>query len=313
MIKRAILIGVLFAFRSMNAQNFSLLETDVGAIQQVTHLELGSGFPNYHLTLYYVFKGDTVISDRTYHKHYCHKFFGANGHIDMGNFYYGAVRQEGKKIYFYHRDSMHESLFFDFGLNIGDTLPSRLWSDAWGPFYVVSIDSGILNDGVKRRYMGVSPFPPPSQNQGPIYEGITFQSILPLRFIEGSSKEYTDPQTQLCKNGVGIFAPVDFSWPIPNSLICDYFVNTEEFDVGDDGFQIRPSLIQDYFSLWCPSAMHGQPLRIRMYASDGKVLQTLEVQALEKIDLDVGNLPNGPFFVQVWAGNKTFSKIAFKY
>jgi hypothetical protein len=305
-----VLLGVFF---SSYAQTPSLIETDVNAVQQVTHLEPGSGFPNYNLTLYYSFKGDTLIGGKTYHKHYCHKFWGGNGHIDEGVLYCGGYREEGKKIYFHHRDSTHESLFFDFGLTIGDTLPFRLWSNAWGPFYLVSVDSGLLRDGLKRRYLGISPFPPPWQNQAPFYEGIVIQMILPLRFIDNKSSEYTSPQTQLCKNGIELSPKVNFSWPLPNKLVCDYFVATKEADVDQNAFQVLPSLVHDQFSLVCPPAVYGKELWVRVYTSGGQVLKTIRVEASEKMDMDIGDLPNGPLFLHIWVDNRSFSERVFKY
>ncbi len=142
-----------------------------------------------------------------------------------------------------------------------------------------------------------------------MYEEIgAFQAFLLPLYIEGGYDRNVDPTTQICKNGVELFSNVNFYRPLPQNLICDYFVATKEADVDQNAFQVLPSLVHDQFSLVCPPAVYGKELWIRVYTSGGQVLKTIRVEASEKMDMDIGDLPNGPLFLHIWVENRSFSE-----
>jgi hypothetical protein len=295
-----------------NAQTGSVLETEgIGLFQQITHWDYITRFPDYRLNLYYTFQDDTTVNNIVYHKYYCQKF---QNESDLGKFYYGALREKDKKVYFLHRDSVRELVLYDFNLKIGDTIPTRIDNNLQaGPLYVVEIDSILLNDGIKRHYQKVSYHPPP-QNEGYlILKGLGFGSGPFIKFTDGKDPYYSSPMAQVCKNGLGLFSNVNFYWPIPNNLLCDFFTDTEESARQAALFQVQPTLTSGLFSLSCDPSLFGRPLQIAFCSADGRPLRTIHTAATDQWEVNIHDLPSGIIFMKIQAEGRIFVKKIMKY
>lgn len=122
-------------------------------------------------TYSYFMQGDTLINSNLYHKIFVPFFDMINNQPNLCNHFYpiigyaGAIRQEiqSKKVWVVFKDSLSETLLYDFSLTVGDTM--HLISQYCPPedILVTQIDS-ILLDGNYRKVL--------SNNHIKIIEGI---------------------------------------------------------------------------------------------------------------------------------------------
>lgn len=115
-------------------------------------------------SLYYEMKGDTLISGQSYNKIYkregqFHYISVPPSSIVGGTFstcsYVGAVRQNisNKTVYFRDSSMTTDTLFYDFNLNIGDSINN--WYNTSGiqwPLIVSSVDSIAINGNYFKRF-----------------------------------------------------------------------------------------------------------------------------------------------------------------
>ncbi|TAH43530.1 MAG: T9SS type A sorting domain-containing protein [Bacteroidetes bacterium] len=112
-----------------------------------------SGLPqaNYR----YIMNGDSVINGISYHKieREYGSSIGCGPFYPQGNGYMGGLREDSlnRLIYFVPRDSINESLLYDFNLSVGDTLPSY-FIDLFGLSYttITSIDSMLIGSEYRK-------------------------------------------------------------------------------------------------------------------------------------------------------------------
>jgi hypothetical protein len=112
----------------------------------------------------YQLTGDTAINSLIYHKLNQKGDFICGSIFFSGNMdYIGSYRNDSinKKVYFLHRDSLSESLLYDFNLMIGDTIKGYLQElTNYQNFCVIdSIDSLLVDGSYRKRwnYHSLSP------------------------------------------------------------------------------------------------------------------------------------------------------------
>ncbi len=103
------------------------------------------------LLLSYTLNGDTTINETAYKKVYLEKFYGGDSLLE----YAGALREDGKKIYFIGigylgSDSSEEYLLYDFTKQIGEFIHHD--SKATFTSKILEIDSIQVGDQFRKRY-----------------------------------------------------------------------------------------------------------------------------------------------------------------
>lgn len=137
----------------IGAQNYVPFPTD-SARWKVSYGSGALGCPSLVAEYQYEISGDTVISSVTYHKitktGYTNNFFCYPP--DWG--YVGCYREDTlKHIYFIPRSAASDTLLYDFNLSIGDTVQGYLTCFCMEPIVVDSIDSILVGNGYRRRYI----------------------------------------------------------------------------------------------------------------------------------------------------------------
>ncbi|MDQ3048852.1 MAG: T9SS type A sorting domain-containing protein [Bacteroidota bacterium] len=126
--------------------------------------------------------GDTILSGQTYHKlletrESSHSVAGGGTTTtSFSNGYIGAYREDTlKRIYFFPNNDTIESLLFDFGLALGDTLSWSYNNPAfWGTInWISSIDSVLCGSQYHKRFnISADTTDPLENNYVSIIEGI---------------------------------------------------------------------------------------------------------------------------------------------
>ncbi len=96
--------------------------------------------PDYCKYTYYL-QGDTILNSQLYHKIYSNDSYSIS--------YVGGIQEIDKIVSFFDRDCSAPVLLYDFGLNVGDSIPlSCMLCDEEEPLYmkVNSIDSVLIGD-----------------------------------------------------------------------------------------------------------------------------------------------------------------------
>ncbi len=106
----------------------------------------------------YQLNGDTLINGLTYHKlyHYLANYDNCPPpwtSASIGKIY---LRQEAiqKKVWIFDVASQHEEIFYDFNLNIGDTIDQgeQCWAYGGFKYKVFLIDSVLINGNYRKRF-----------------------------------------------------------------------------------------------------------------------------------------------------------------
>jgi hypothetical protein len=111
-----------------------------------------------YATYYYFLQGDTLLQSTNYKKLFyrsetLHCITQNNSYI-----YWGGIRQDtvSKKVYCNLPSFNHDSLLYNFNLNINDTLPNTIINPPPWVMIITSVDSIQLLDGTFRRRLGFS-------------------------------------------------------------------------------------------------------------------------------------------------------------
>jgi len=139
--KKVFLLEIfILAFGMIKAQTY-IPFPDTNAFWNELRYYQGQCEPPEFCTYTYYFQGDTILDTQSYHKIYSNDSFSIS--------YVGGLREINKKIYFFDRDCSAPILLYDFGLNVGDSIPlACMLCDAEEPQYmkVISIDSVLIGD-----------------------------------------------------------------------------------------------------------------------------------------------------------------------
>lgn len=129
----------------INAQKYVPFPTSNASWSEI-HVQQGACEPAGFCRYQYKMLGDTTINSVLYHKIYRQDDSLAT---NLNAVYFGAIREESKKIYFRSGNLNHEIRLYDFSKNIGDTL-TNFYNEHLGSGTITAIDS-ILIDGSYRR------------------------------------------------------------------------------------------------------------------------------------------------------------------
>lgn len=200
--KKLLLIAIILLPAFIKAQQYVPFPDSNAIWNNVLTSMSGTVFTRFGLM------GDTSIVSIQYHK-----LYKLNDTIlnDTNALYYGAIREQAKKLYFRPVNYSFERILYDFTKNIGDTIKNLYYdlipsdSSMWG--IVISIDS-ILIDGNYRKEFTLN------ANNNPVWiEGIgslqgLLYSVTPaltcsciwslVCFQQNDSVKYLNPQYSSC-------------------------------------------------------------------------------------------------------------------
>lgn len=225
--------------------------------------------------------------------------------------YQGASRNDGDQVYFVLHDENSESLLYDFGASVGDTifnvftgnigLDEPQWDEYELLDYRVSqIDTAVYEDGIERKRI--------------FLENYDVQWIEGIGNIQGLFwgggayiSSYESHLVRFCRDGqiVLIQDSPPFSFVDENSCFSGFTTGISDYN--DSQLSIYPNPVRDDLYI---SHLDGEPiLSLKVFSSTGK-----EVFELEGIDsghspIDIRAIPTGIYFLQVLT-NKSSSVLS---
>ena len=156
----------------------------------------------------YSLSGDTIIKAMLYQR-----VFEKNPvrYGDEGLHYYGAVRQNGKQVFFWEKDAEDDCLLYDFGVQEGETTQPDMCDDS----YVVQDATITYAHDVARRFVSLVPATD-AGSTSTLYcvEGIG-SSTDPFRF----DTEGTAVMLSCYEGGECMFTKEDFEHPEPSAIL----------------------------------------------------------------------------------------------
>lgn len=222
----------------------------------------------------YFINGDTLINKLIYHKiqktginlyyeNYGIGFCSKNIRSTINN-YVGSIREVEKKLYFIVAGEKKDTLLYDFGLKINDTIPRSYLNFSDDTIYISNVDSILIN-GSYRKMFEIST----KQNIGyvKIIEGIgstsgLFGSLIP---------PFENSTTLLCvKSNNNTIYP-------NNSTECNLATKIDITD-SKDSFSITPNPIE---------------LNSIITYSNNDIIDILIIDILGKVRKQINNLSNG--------------------
>lgn len=274
-------------------------------IETTEHVSCGI----YNTEFDYFLKGDTVLQGKTYHKIY--ENYGISWAIipmlcGGGSYYYlfnnvsfvNAIRDDtvNKKVYLYCRSCLsHDTLLYDFNLNVGDTLPA--YNQWYSDYNIISaIDSIKIDSTYNKQFIIGNPA------YDSIVEGIGSMSGL-LEYIGTNSYSSPGLTTINCfwQNGVDLLNPS----PIPD---CEPYNGTsiifgiQTINNNTANFIAFPNPCKGIVSIQIQTT-NAQDGWLELYTTLGQPIKRIIVQ--KNVDTyydDVSNLPNGIYYYTLNCG-----------
>ena len=240
--------------------------------------------------------GDTIIDNLEYSKIYrliddtCLNISNAE--------YFGAIREENKKIFTlttFHGDT--EILLYDFSVEEGDTIYSNAQVGYMAyPVVISNIDSVILLDGTTRKRYWING----SLDEFWI-EGIGSQG--------GIFTPITDLITNYYEPHLSCFKQYETTTYL-NNYSCDKcFCSLGTLIKGINGLQNEIQLIPNPASNYIKIdfELNMESSITRLFNSSGKLIESTLSNSFP-VQLNIGNLPNGIYLIQIDTENKIFNK-----
>lgn len=135
--KRTLLIAMgLLLFSSLQAQEYVPFVEEGKAWNFVYTALDGYWKPKYSIHYSYVLEGDTIIGGESWKKLYYEADRTYTEELPVKELY-GAMREEGGKVFFYSKSQDMSGILFDFTLSIGDKSPTDdVADDLYSPFFL---------------------------------------------------------------------------------------------------------------------------------------------------------------------------------
>jgi hypothetical protein len=237
------------------------------------------------------FGNDTLLNGNIYHT------LRKSGYVYSslcggGNYYYypfiAAIRQDTLQhtVFMYDTSTAGDTVFYNFNLQLGDTLDrSKVWWGNVNLYIVSSVDSIMINGLYRKRYnYNTTPGCPPDSS---IIEGIGGTSQ--LMSLPSNCFEYYTALTSFEQNGIGMY---------PNaSSNCDIISGVKNF-VSSNYFHIYPNPAHNLLNVECnlPNA------ELKIYDVMGRVVYSTTLNSKHQT-LNPGLSP-AVYFVRVSDGEK---------
>ena len=166
----------VYSLAQGNATHVSIFSTENWQVTPIDNGIVANG------VFYYVLRSDpdTIINHLTYKRLYVSR---------RGDRYEGALREEGLRVFFVPKGESHESLLYDFGLNVGESIDVGLYGENH-TVTVTGVDSVYLYGRMHRRLRMEDEYLQDSRWPWPAY------------WVEGVGSD------------LGIISPYGWGWPL---------------------------------------------------------------------------------------------------
>jgi hypothetical protein len=310
--KRNTLLGCLFLLFSnhLRAQDYTPIDFSAQSVWYIEAVDIDpvTNLPQYFHHIFSQFDGDTVLGNKNYHKYY-YQIRSVFNPVNLEFAYLGGIREDGRQVYFIHRDSSAEILLYDFDhMAVGDTL---LWwhcsSDPSVFCDVKQISTVVLLDGSTRkryRYDVTTINPPMPATYREIVEGIgsTYGLVPAFQYQQNNVYDGGAYLRRYCKNHVELYGSLGSQLP-PEDNPCYTFVGLMDVPGQLHGVELMPNPFEEHLML---QASEGGG-EYRVYVQDvlGKTVseQTLTLAGAPQT-LEIPALPPGLYILSVWQEGK---------
>lgn len=251
----------------------------------------------------YYYDGDTVIEGIDYKK-VVNEFLpltSGNCCLVPGGLGAGYLRQDkvAKKVYWRDQWMNTDTLWYDFSLNVGDTLNSFL-NDPWNPKTVLSIDSVLVGESYRKRFnIDTSIFR--NEYTYSYIEGIGGTDGF-SGYHENNAWEFGSSLTCFSENGNIVYTPQNN----PDTIPCGELpVAVQElyWQTGDL-ISIYPNPSSGQITLNCKKP--SLPLKITIFDMLGKKHLDIETDK-EFTGIDISELSPGIYFLRAETNKTTFT------
>jgi hypothetical protein len=260
----------------------------------------------------YIITGDSLISEKTYHKlqrtgyvRLWDDFHRYNYYSYSINEYAGCYRNDTieKKVWYVFPDDNTEQLLYDFNLQIGDTLPVK-FGYPFGIGIITNIDAIVLDDGLHKRFEVFREF------YGDFYiiEGVGSTIGLILNIPPPG---VIDPFDIILRcfsiNGNPIYMN-----PIPGLANCDTaYLDIKNYHQNKIGISLYPNPVNEQLTVKCNdlNITHIQIIDVTGRA----IIDVIPKNDEQEIILDVRSLPAGLYFIKATIDKQSVVRKIVKY
>lgn len=267
------------------------------------------GTPYEYSVYHYELTEDTLIGLNNYHKlesaGNTYYNFDPNSPQFYITGYVGAFRNDtlAKKVYYIPKDSINESLLYDFNLITGDTIKGymeQLAKDKFGStFYAVidSVDSVLVDSSYRKRwnfhtyndYWGVI------WNEGEIIEGIgngygLLEGLLPMMDDNGFLLCYSENGTMIYPDGIGT---------------CT-LITSNDFITKNENIAVYPNPANTIINFELPLPKDEINTQLQLFDITGKAVFTKQIHSITT-QIDISQYPKGMYFYQLLGEKENYS------
>ena len=237
-------------------------------------------------TQHYIFQGDTIINDLLYKKMYVStkEFPKFPKDYTLQNF---MREDENKKVWYKGNSSSEEKLYYDFSLEIGDTLPKEIEHSGISDVIVEDISYITMKNGEEYKVWHLSAwcFGPPNHKEFWI-EGIGSSlgvlNALTGNFVGGFT-------CLLCYHENGKLIYNDNPW----EGVC-YKTSSAGVNTYDNQINIYPNPVKDLLHIEIKESMNIHA--ISLINIQGQIIRCYESTVRQ---LDISNIAEGFYFIKL--------------
>jgi hypothetical protein len=280
--KKPVLILLLLAAISASGQNFP----SDSAIWQEWYYDIECLNLPYCYEYQYLLEGDTMYGNKTYNKIYKIIHYFNFPYYNLG--YQGAVYYDNAadKVYWRPKNTLQDTLLYDFNLSVGDTLPVSYVYDMnmYGVIRIDSIDTIMSNNhSIVRFHM---------DNAGwggeYILHGIgsTTGFLEPIYpFFESENhlscfQNYTD----------------SISYPGPEYQDCDIFTSVKEYPENSGNITVYPNPAYEVLNIDNATNSH-----VQLFSITGFLISESEISSGHS-ELSLKGIPRGIYYLRFRKG-----------
>lgn len=248
----------------------------------------------------YYTDGDTVINTQTYVKIKKTEIPSINN-VNIYPTYTGAIRQDtlNKKIYIVLTDSTTERIFYDFSLQVGDTVNSVLHDLAsdclgFGAETIYLIDSTLINGNYHKVFY----------IQGSCAD-------MSLSYIEGIGSSYGlifPNRSDEKESHISCTKVNGLTYYPSNTSPCNLTTNVADVDK-KYFFDVFPNPANNEINIAFPDS--EAPANITLFSPLGQILITEKLYG-EKNKIDISKLPKGLYLLSINVNGKIYTKKIIK-
>lgn len=288
-----LLIGILMSTMAYSQDYFPFPDSNAIWNEYSIHVEYPT---NVASKTRYGTIGDTIIENFEYSKIYrliddtCLNINNAE--------YFGVIREENKKIFAlttYHGDE--EILLYDFSAEEGDTVYSNAqFGYMANPVVISNIDSIVLLDGTTRKRYWINGSLDEFWIEGVGSQGGLFTPITDL------ITNYYEPHLSCFKQNETTTYLNNYSC---DKCFCSLGTSIKETDGLQNEIRIYPNPASNNIKI--DFVLNAESSITRLFNLSGKLIENILSNSFP-IQMNINNLPNGIYLIQIDTENKIFNK-----